>query len=324
MIVAPNEINYGTHNKYYFKCNKYKEHKSELKNINSFTSGQEGSIQCNQCNSIAQYILDNFPNKDLYEIWDKEKNGDLSPWSIDKRSHKKCWFICQEKDYHGSYESRCSDFSRGHRCSYCSGRKIKHKDSLGQYIIDNFGEEFLWKSWSDKNEMSPFEVAPNSNKKYWWKCVDDKHKDYKRNCNSSIEREFRCPNCSKELKNSIYEDKVKSFIEKLKYEVKTEYDCSLIPINPKTGYPLPFDNEIVLKNGKHLIIEVHGEQHYFIDGYYTKTEEELHKRQLKDRYKRIKCIQEGYEYLEIPYTAFDKKDTYKKLIDDKIKEIVDK
>ena len=68
MIVAPNEINYGTHNKYYFKCNKYKEHKSELKNINSFTSGQEGSIQCNQCNSIAQYILDNFPNKDLFHL----------------------------------------------------------------------------------------------------------------------------------------------------------------------------------------------------------------------------------------------------------------
>lgn len=87
---------------------------------------------------------------------------------------------------------------------------------------------------------------------------------------------------------------------------------------------MPFDNEIILENGKHLIIEVHGEQHYFIDGYYTKTKEELHKRQLLDRYKRIKCIQGGYEYLEIPYTAFDKKETYKKLIDNKIKEMVDK
>ena len=41
-------------------------------------------------------------------------------------------------------------------------------------------------------------------------------------------------------------------------------------------------------------------------------------------YKRIKCIQAGYEYLEIPYTTFDKKDTYKKLIDDKIFNIINK
>ena len=49
----------------------------------------------------------------------------------------------------------------------------------------------------------------------------------------------------------------------------------------------------------------------------------LHQRKLYDRYKRIKCIQSGCEYLEIPYTAFDKKETYKKLIDNKIKEILD-
>ena len=76
-----------------------------------------------------------------------------------------------------------------------------------------------------------------------------------------------------------------------------------------------------MENGKHLIIEVHGEQHYKI-GNYTKTKEELQQRKLIDRYKRIKCIQSGYEYLELPYIAFDNEETYKKLIDDKIKEIL--
>ena len=80
-----------------------------------------------------------------------------------------------------------------------------------------------------------------------------------------------------------------------------------------------------------MIIEVHGEQHYYRHFYMTikkmtkeKAEKELHYQQVKDRYKRIKCIQAGYEYLEIPYTAFDKKETYKKLIDNKIKNILDK
>ena len=78
-----------------------------------------------------------------------------------------------------------------------------------------------------------------------------------------------------------------------------------------------------------MIIEDHGEQHYDIHLYenrynYTKDKAKykLHERKLYDRYKRIKCIQVGYEYLEIPYTAFDKKDSYKKLINNKIKEIV--
>lgn len=119
------------------------------------------------------------------------------------------------------------------------------------------------------------------------------------------------------------------YLKRLGYKVKTEYSCTIKPINPKTNYPLLFDNEIVLKNGKHLIIEVHGEQHYNCHFYTIKKkitkeeiEKKLHYQQVKDRYKRIKCIQAGYEYLEIPYTAFDKKETYKKLIDNKIKEIL--
>ena len=56
------------------------------------------------------------------------------------------------------------------------------------------------------------------------------------------------------------------------------------------------------------------------------NEEELKKRKLYDKYKKEECIKRGYEYLEIPYWYFNKgmKTTYKNLIDDKIKEILDK
>ena len=243
---SPKDICYSTHNKYWFKCDKHKEHESELKNIRSFVRGQEGSIECNQCKSI------------------------------------------------------------------------------GQYIIDNYEEEFLWKVWSGKNAISPFKVLSGSHNNYFWNCIDNKHKEFKRNCKDSKKCEFRCPKCVEEKDESLYEEKVTIYLKYLGYNIVKEYNCSLIIYNPKTKCPLPFDNEIILSNGKHLIIEVHGEQHYIIDGYYIKTEEELHKRKLYDRYKRIKCIQEGYEYLEIPYTAFDKKDTYKKLINDKIFNIINK
>ena len=331
---SPKDVLYATNKKYWFKCNRHPEHKSELKRINGFTrSGQEGSIKCKQCNSIAQYILDSFSNKKLEEVWDYEKNGDLDPWEISKGSGKKVWIICQEKDYHGSYETTPDMLSRGVRCPYCNknGGKVHPLDSLGQYVIDNYGKEFLWVAWSDKNEITPFEVSIYSRKKVWWNCPDNKHEPFERSCSNSINLEFRCPECVKEKEESVLEEKTKIYLEELGYEVKTEHNCTIRPNSPKNNHPLPFDNEIILSNGKHLIVEVHGEQHYKLlskNHRYLKEEqtpeEYLHQRKLYDRYKRIKCIQAGYEYLEIPYTAFNKKETYKKLINNKIKNILDK
>ena len=329
---SPKDIGYSSNKKYWFKCDKHKEHKSELKNINHFANGQEGSIKCNQCNSIAQYILDNFPNKKLEEVWDYEKNEDLDPWNISRGSKIRIWIKCQEKDYHGSYEIRCCAFINGHRCPYCNKNsgKVHPLDSLGQYIIDNYGEEFLWKVWNNKNDKSPFEYSIGSKKKIWWNCPDNKHKSYKRNCKDSLRYEFRCPRCVEERKESIIEEKTRTYLEELGYEVKTEYKCSLLLKNPKTKHFLPFDNEIILGNGKHLIIEVHGKQHYDYNFYKTRcnlskeeAEKELHYQQIKDRYKRIKCIQVGYEYLELSYTLFDKKDGYKEPINNKIKEMLE-
>src|SRR5437870_1816828 len=105
-----------------------------------------------------------------------------------------------------------------------------------------------------------------------------------------------------------------------------EFDCSIIPISPRTGYKLPFDNEIgELK----LIIEVHGEQHYKKSGFHnmvakknnTTSEYELHMIQVRDRYKRMFVISKGYHYLEIPYWFDDKEETWKKAIEHKINEI---
>lgn len=194
---SPKDVCYGTSKKYWFKCNKHEWHKSELKNISDFINGCEGSIECTQCKSIAQYIIDNFPNKKLEEIWDFEKNENLDPWTIKNKSNKKFWFKCQEKDYHGSYETTCVIFSSGSQCPYCTNRngKIHPKDSLGQYIVDNYGEEFLKMIWSDKNIESPFELAPHSNKVVWWNCDNDTHEEYQRRCSQAITREFRCPHC---------------------------------------------------------------------------------------------------------------------------------
>ena len=326
---SPWDISYANGKKYWFKCNKHKEHKSGLKNISSFIRGHEGSITCNQCNSIAQWFIDN--NLDINDYWDFEKNT-INPWDISYGSNKKVWFKCTIKKYHGTYETTCCNFIiNGSRCPYCSSTNIHPKDSLGQYIIDNYGKEFLWSVWSDKNKKSPFEYALNSDYKVYWKCLDKNHEDYLRNCVNSVKYEFRCPKCVEEMNNSIIEEKTKFYLEELGYKVLNEHKCTIRPINPKTKNPLPYDNEIILENGKHLIIEVNGEQHYkhnFHMNRHKCTKEEaikmLHYQQLKDRYKRMYAKHMGYEYLEIPYTKFmgKNKEQYKQIIDDKIRNIL--
>ena len=146
----------------------------------------------------------------------------------------------------------------------------------------------------------------------------------------AVKYNFRCPQCSKERRESLYEEQTRLYLESLNYILLHEHNCTIRPSNPKTKQPLPYDNEVILDNGKHLIIEVHGSQHYnlpvgaWIDKDKT-PEQQLHYQQLKDRYKKIYAIQNGYNYLEIPYnTIFDSKETYKQIIDDKIKEILNK
>ena len=276
-------------------------------------------IKLDKSKSIAQWLIEEYGENALDLYWDYDKNT-TDPWKISRGSSEKVWIKCQEKEYHNSYKISCNNFINGKRCPYCANRngKVHPLDSLKQYIINKYGEEFFNIIWSDKNTIDPSTIPPNSTIKCWWNCPDGKHESFQRICCNSNTRDFRCPKCVEENNVSIYEEKTKQYLKRIGYRIYTEYQCTIKPINPETKQPLPFDNEIVLENGKHLIIEVHGEQHYKIDGLYIKTKEELEYQQRKDRYKKEKCLELGYEYLEIPYTAFNKEETYKILIDDKI------
>jgi len=330
----PFEVSYGSggfsRKGYYFKCPKG-IHPSELKNISHFTNGQDNAINCKACNSFAQYLIELYGENalNLYWDWDKNNKLDINPWIISKCSNKpKIFIICQEKSYHDSYNLRCNDFYNGDRCPFCSGRskKVHLFDSLG-YLFPE-----VMKIWSDKNKLSPYEYTPKSGRHAWFKCKDDKHEDYFRLISSATKYEFRCPECVREHDESFLQEKVRLYLESLNYGVILhEYKCTIIPKNPKKkgkNNNMPFDNEIII-NTIHLIIEVHGEQHYRLDKFHylaakkhgTTPEHELHMIQVRDRYKRFIAHKNGYEYIAISYKANNKKEEYKCLIDDKLKEI---
>lgn len=315
----PSEITYGTKNKYYFKCSKG-IHKSELKNIDGFTSGQDGSINCNQCNSFAQWGIDNLGDDFLDKYWDYENNV-IDPWVISKsNSNKKVWIKCQEKDYHGSYDILLNSFNnQNSRCPYCTRHKIHPLDSLGKLLED----KGLLHLWSDKNKKSPYKYAPYTNLKLWWKCFDGIHKDYKRNANDANRYNFRCPECQ----YSQGEERITNYFINKGFMKINQDDYKILDNNFKLKnlYYIPqkgFDNLIGLGGGNllydfylpnlqyNLLIEYDGEYHYKPIRKYKNeplkyAEERLKKQQEHDRLKDEYAKNHGINLLRIPYWDFD-------------------
>ena len=197
--VKPSEVRFGTKYEYWFKCLAHPEHPSTSKSINQITNRNENVICC-RCNSIMQYCIDN----NCVDALNLKKNYDLGLdlWSIPKGSNVEIWFLCTNKEayYHndfGGYKRRCVDFYKSGKCPYCSMRKIHPKDSLAQYIIDNYGLDFFNKVWNwelNKN-IDPFTIAPSGKLKIWWNCPDDKHEPFLRSCNGSKRFKYRCHKC---------------------------------------------------------------------------------------------------------------------------------
>lgn len=285
----PNEIGYCVGRKFYFKCPKH-IHKSELKKIADFSSGSNGVMDCKYCNSFAQWGIDNICEDFLEKYWDYEKNT-VDPWIIAKCSGTKIWIKCQEKDYHGSYKVICASFKNGSRCLYCCNfhGKVHPLDSLGALYPE------VLNVWSDKNKKSPYQYAPMSNQEVYWKCLNMKHKDFKRSIQSSNNYNFRCSECSDYSKG---EERISNyFINKNINYIPQKTFNGLIGLGNRL---LSYDFYL---HDYNLLIEYQGEFH---DGRVSnQTEIQLKRQQEHDRRKREYASENRYKLLEVWYWNYD-------------------
>lgn len=71
------------------------------------------------------------------------------------------------------------------------------KVSLAEWMIENLGEDEIEKYWSDKNEISPWDISYGSKKTIFIQCQEkDYHEDYDTTPNRFTYRGHRCPYCS--------------------------------------------------------------------------------------------------------------------------------
>lgn len=319
---SPKQRPFNTRIKTYFKCPCGKHPSTGI-----FLSMREKSgnynIQCIGCNSFGQWGIDNICDDFLDKYWDYEKNTE-NPMELQKMSNKQVYIKCQQKNYHGSYLVMPYDFvGKNIRCPFCHMRQVHFMDSLG------YNYQCVNDVWSNNNSDTSYDLAPNSNKKRWFKCNNGVHEDYLSYIYRAKDRNFECPKCHSDEDKSYLHKKVEQYINNnYNYCMNTEYDCQLVTINPLTGYILPYDIEVVINRNKSLYIEIQGKQHFDIC-LLTKEDalergcspdEALKNLQYRDRIKMENVIKHNQYYLAIPYTA-EKDDQYKQLIDDKIHEI---
>lgn len=181
------DVGYKSNLKYWFKCPRGL-HESEQTAMYSVTRSVSKKLVCRKCNSVAQFIIDNFGEDYLWSRW--RNDNELSPWDIPHFSTKtKVKLQCTEKDYH-QYEQYARSFSNGDGCPYCINRLIHPNDSLAVSYPE------VIERWSEKNNKSPWEYSPHSGKKVWFKCPKGIHDDYEQQISNAVEYEFRCKECS--------------------------------------------------------------------------------------------------------------------------------
>lgn len=290
----PNEVSYASTKKIYFKCPRG-IHKSEPKTISVFTNGQDGYIKCSQCNSFAQWGIDNICYDFLEKYWDYEKNI-IDPWKISFSSNKKVYIKCQNKDYHGSYKIQPNNFIKGNRCPYCNNRngKIHILDSLGYLYPEAL------KVWSDKNKKSAYEYAPFSKFIVQWKCNKGIHEDYKRSISNSTVYNFRCPQCQ----YSKGEERIGQYL--IQNNIKHITQKTFNDLRGIKGGLLSYDFYLPEYN---LLIEYQGEFHDInLKNDYNYTEylrKNLQKQYEHDKRKREYAKNNNIKLLEIWYWDFD-------------------
>ena len=321
----PDVVSWASKYDIYFKCENGK-HKSHSMKLYSATSNG-ASILCKECyleqHSFGKWCKDNVP--EILDLWDYELNK-CSPYDITSGTNKKYYFKCP-RGIHDSIQHSIAHITGRDRKIFC-----RFCNSFGQYLIDNYGNDALTKIWDvDKNTISPYDVSVGSSRtKVWVHCMENEAHDSYPVSPGNYTKGRRCPECKQENHTSKLERMVTKHIEdNYDFTLLHEYQCTVICRNPENGYILPYDNQVIIGN-QNLFIEVHGVQHYKITGY-LKTDAERHnitvdeafvRRQKVDKYKEdyINSL-ENCHYLAIPYWT-EKDESYKTLIDNKIKEIL--
>ena len=116
---SPKDVSKQSDKTCWLNCDAHPDtHKPEKYRISGFVKNYSRSATtCRQCNSFAQWGIDNFGDNFLEEYWDYNMN-DVDPFNIPFGGHEDIYVMCQYG--HASYKTMPNTFSTyGCRCPRC-------------------------------------------------------------------------------------------------------------------------------------------------------------------------------------------------------------
>lgn len=280
--ITPKEVTYGSSKLILWECLCGKEWSEK---VNNRTIG----YGCPYCSSHRISREKSIIDDDFFMSCWSDKNI-LKPENVFKNGRSLVWWKCKKEH---EWKSRVFDFSRGHGCPYCSGKKVCENNCLEKT------HPKLCKEWSNKNSITPKEVTHGSHKKILWKCKKDH--EWVCSVNSRTNNRTGCPTCLE----SKGEKKIKNVLEKYNISYKREY--IFLELKRKRFDFVVFDET----NKMFAVIEYHGIQHYnpiLFWGIKNKIDAEKRLKSIKksDKIKKDFINKVKLKYIEIKYTEYHK------------------
>ena len=239
----------------------------------------------------------------------KKKHGDK--WDYSKTEYvnarTKVTIICPT---HDEFQQTPNNHFKGHGCPDCANRK--RREALAS-TTQNFIEKAK-KIHGDKWLYSKTEYV-NSYTKVTIICPI--HREFHQTPNKHLKGQG-CPDCVNKTEGVVLDFLLNN---KSNFEIKTQYKPDWSK-NPDTGRHLPYDFYIELSNGKKIIIECDGRQHYEENSHFHRNGWTLEKQQDRDIFKMNKALENDISVIRIHQEdVYNYRINWKKEITDAIDEI---
>lgn len=295
--ISPNNISFGSHKIAKWICPISDDHIWSA-SINALTNNRKSNptgryFGCPFCHGLkvcnSNCLTTTHP--DLVLQWDYDANNIL-PSHVTAGSHKNVWWKCKTglKDHvwQAAVKSRATG---GDDCPFCRGLKICETNCLAN-ASPNLALEWNY----NKNDKSPHQVTPGSHYKAWWICKQNH--EWIATVKDRFGRKSNCPFCYQ----SLGEKRVENYLK----NIGISYECQYKFDKCKKKYRLRFDFVIMKDSVPIAAIEYNGIQHYKPIGFGGNPEITFNYIRENDDIKKDFLKNNDINYLEIPYTNYDK------------------
>jgi hypothetical protein len=161
--LTPSDVPRGSNRAVWWKCPLGKGH--EWKAPVSRRSAGSGCPACagrrvSEATSLAKLV------PEIARDWHPTKNAPLTPADVSRGTGRSIWWQCHKNPEHEWRTSIASRTKDGHRCPFCTGRRVTRETSLAALRPE------LATQWHpEKNgALTPYDVTLGSSACVWWKC----------------------------------------------------------------------------------------------------------------------------------------------------------